>query len=108
MGNHRRCRNGTTSIPIVSRRRKSFGGNDLGRRGRGRIDVSPWYQTTYNYLYNLLIIFEIVTRCVTRMDDNIYMRETNNSKGNDMIKFGLSEWAAIISLYIWILYMTVT
>ncbi len=42
------------------------------------------------------------------MGDNVYMRETNNSKGNDMIKFGLSEWAAIISLYLWILYMTVT
>ena len=42
------------------------------------------------------------------MDDNIYMRETNNIKGHNMIKFALGEWALIISLYIWILYVTVT
>ena len=42
------------------------------------------------------------------MGDNIYMKETNNIKGHDMIKFAVSEWALIICLYIWILYMTVT
>jgi hypothetical protein len=41
-----RCRNGPTSIPIVNRR-KSLRGKGLGRRGGGRIVVSPYATTGY-------------------------------------------------------------
>jgi len=39
-------------------RRKSFGGNDLGRRPRGG-DVSPYLTTTYDDLKKLLFLFKI-------------------------------------------------
>jgi hypothetical protein len=49
MGNHRRCRNGMISIPIVKSTYGDFPMYSLTRRNRAgpRIVVSPWHIRSY-------------------------------------------------------------